>query len=184
MNNGLISTRYAKALYEFALQSHEENNVYDQARILAKVISESEELRKVLQHPVLPKVEKQKLLLSVFAGKTYPVLQKFIQLLFENKREDIILNIMLKYIDLYRKEKNIYAGKLITSTQIDKVTEGKLTKVIESRTQGTLEMEKIIRPDIIGGFILEVDNLRWDASISGQLRTLRNNFTEKNSKTI
>ena len=45
-------------------------------------------------------------------------------------------------------------------------------------------MEKIIRPEIIGGFILEVDNLRWDASISGQLRTLRNNFTEKNSKTI
>ena len=184
MNSGLISTRYAKALYEFACQSNAEGKVYEQAGLLIKIISASEEVRKVLQHPVLSKTEKQKVLFSVFEGKTEQVLQKFIQLLFENKREDIILYILLKYIDLYRKEKSIYAGKLITSTQIDKITEEKLTKVIESRTQGTLEMEKIIRPEIIGGFILEVDNLRWDASISGQLRTLRNNFTEKNSKTI
>lgn len=184
MNSGLISMRYAKALYEFALENKAEEKVYNEVRFLTQVMSGSDGLLKVLIHPVLPKIQKEDLLFSVFKGKIQPILKKFIQTVFDNKREEFILYILLKYIDLYRKEKNILAGKLIVAAEIESATEKKLIQVIESRTHGTLEMEKIIQPSIIGGFILEVDNIRWDASVTGQLKTLRKNFTEQNRKSI
>jgi F-type H+-transporting ATPase subunit delta len=81
---------------------------------------------------------------------------------------------MLKYIDFYRDRLNIYSGKLITATAIDAKLEKKLISVIENRKEGTLELHKEVNPDLIGGFILEVDNTRWDASIKRQLQAIMN----------
>jgi len=89
-------------------------------------------------------------------------------------RESYYQGIMLKFIDLYREKNNIYLGSLITASNIDALTEKKLTAVIESRRNGKLEIKKSIQSDLIGGFILEVDNTRWDASIKRQLQTIKN----------
>ena len=62
--------------------------------------------------------------------------------------------------------------------------EAKLMKLVESTTGGTIEMEKIIDPEILGGFMFEVDFVRWDASVSGQLRRIRSEYIEKNKKTV
>ena len=46
------------------------------------------------------------------------------------------------------------------------------------------EMEKLVDPEILGGFLFEVDFVRWDASVSGQLRRIRQEYIEKNKKTV
>ena len=43
---------------------------------------------------------------------------------------------------------------------------------VESRTQGTVEFQTEVDPEIIGGFILEYDTYRMDASIQNQLRQI------------
>jgi F-type H+-transporting ATPase subunit delta len=45
-------------------------------------------------------------------------------------------------------------------------------------------MEKIINPEILGGFMFEVDFVRWDASISGQLRRIRKDYIDRNKKIV
>jgi len=56
--------------------------------------------------------------------------------------------------------------------------------MVENTTGGTIEMEKVIDPEIIGGFMFEVDFVRWDASISGQLRRIKKEYIEKNNKIV
>lgn len=184
MNTGLISSRYAKALYETGSSKGVEDSLYRKAIEIVHLYKKSDDLKITLQHPLLSSGQKMEIFLSKIETSKLPVLLSFISIIFNNKREDLLLYIFLKYIDLYRKEKNIFAGKLITATEIDLATETKLVNVIEQNVHGKLEMDIQIQPAIIGGFILEVDNLRWDASISGQLRSLRKNFTEQNRKTI
>jgi F-type H+-transporting ATPase subunit delta len=43
-------------------------------------------------------------------------------------------------------------------------------------------MEKRIDPELIGGFVLELDNLRWDASLSGELKKISGKLTELNRR--
>ena len=41
--------------------------------------------------------------------------------------------------------------------------------LLESNTNGTVEFETEVEPDIIGGFILEYDTYRMDASVKSKL---------------
>lgn len=73
------------------------------------------------------------------------------------------------YITLYRKQKNVIRGKLITAAAVSGETEQKMRQMVESNTNGTVEFETEIEPDIIGGFILEYDTYRMDASVKSKL---------------
>lgn len=184
MNTGLIPVRYATALLDFASESNEQDRVYTEAKTIAQSYFQFSELRTVLDNPVMAKAEKRKIILLSAGGKTTKSFERFMDLLLENNREIYLQSIALKYIDLYRKKKNIFYGKLTTAAIVDPTTEKKLMKLVESQTGGTIEMEKIIDTNILGGFMFEVDFVRWDASVSGQLRRIKKEYIEKNNKTV
>lgn len=179
MNIGMISSRYATAMLAFATQNKLEKEFYELAKLVVANFSEQPKLMEALESPVVANVLKKQLLLLAAGSNVNSSFDKFVQLVIDNKRELYFRTIMLKYIDFYREKNNIYSGKLITASKTDASIEKKLITVIESRQKGTLEIEKIVNPDLVGGFILEVDNTRWDASIKRQLRTIKNELADK-----
>lgn len=184
MNTGLIPVRYATALLDFASVGNQQENVYQETQMLAKHFSQFVQLRAAMDNPVLSLADKRKLIVTAAGAKVSSSFERFLDLVLTNNREAHLQEIALKYIDLYRRKNNIYYGKLTTATVVNAATEAKLMKMIESTTGGTIEMEKVIDPEIIGGFQFEVDFVRWDASVSGQLRKIRNEYIEKNKKTV
>ena len=184
MNSGLIATRYAKALFAYANDSNSNYYVYEEAKALRNIFFQLSEFRSVLENPVLATSEKRKFILSAAGGKVSNALEQFIDMLLKNNRETFLQSIVLKYIDLYREGKNIHYGKLTTASEIDAVTEKKLISMVENETGGTIEMEKLIDASILGGFLFEVDFKRWDASVKGQLNSIRKEYMERNLKTI
>lgn len=184
MNNGLIAARYATALIGFANVSNSTEQVYDEAKIIVQSYFQFNELRQALDNPVLAKAEKYKIILLAAGGKVSKSLSRFVEILLENNREVHLLSIALKYIDLYRKENNIHSGKLTTATIVEKSVEKRLLAMMQNATGGTVEIEKIINPAILGGFQLEVDFVRWDASLSGQLQRIKADYIEKNKSIV
>lgn len=184
MNIGLLSVRYATSLFDFAKSNNEADKVYEEVKIILHILSEVRELKDTLQNPILSKKEKKGLILNIFDGKSTNSLKRFIDLLLENSRENQIQTIFLKYIDLYRQEKNIFYGKLTTATPIDKETEKNIVNLVLKKLGGTIELEKKIDPSILGGFLLQVDDIRWDGSVLGQLNQIRNRYMEYNKKII
>ena len=49
-----------------------------------------------------------------------------------------------------------------------------MRQLVESKTNGTVEFETEVNPDIIGGFILEYDTFRMDASVRSKLNNILN----------
>ena len=47
-----------------------------------------------------------------------------------------------------------------------------MKNIVQERTNGEVEFLTEVNPDIIGGFILEYDTYRMDASVQKQLRTI------------
>ena len=64
----------------------------------------------------------------------------------------------------------------------DAETEKRILEMIRRKTASSVEMEKRIDPELIGGFVLELDNLRWDASLSGELKKISGKLTELNRR--
>ena len=49
-----------------------------------------------------------------------------------------------------------------------------MKSMVENRTNGRVEFESEVNPDIIGGFIMEYDTYRMDASVKTRLNTILN----------
>ena len=87
-------------------------------------------------------------------------------------REAVIQLMAMSYAAIYRKEKNIIHGKLITATSINQATEEKVRHMVENLTNSNVEFHSEIDSELIGGFILEYDTYRMDASVKSQLRNI------------
>ncbi|HLP04047.1 MAG TPA: F0F1 ATP synthase subunit delta [Paludibacter sp.] len=180
MNKGLISARYAKALLDFAMKNSALEQVYGEARMVEKSFNSFSTLNRALENPVLPKSEKKKIMLMAAGGSVSPTFEKFVDLLVQNGREEDLQSVALKYIDLYRKMHNIRFGKLASAMQLDEATEKRLISIVQQQTGGTIELEKIINPELVGGFTFEVDFVRWDASVASQLKQIKKEYVEIN----
>ena len=172
MDIGVISTRYARALLKSATDAKLDTQVYQEMMTLAKSFTDVPALRQTIDNPMLEKAKKQTLLETAAGGKPSKLTQTFIALVLKEDRENMIQFMAFSYVTLYRKQKKVIRGKLTTAARVSPEMEQKMRQMVESKTQGTVEFETEVDPEIIGGFILEYDTYRMDASVKSQLNTI------------
>ena len=175
MDIGVISVRYARALLKSATDASLEDKVYQEMLLVAKSYIEVPALRHTIDNPMLPKEKKQMLLETAAGGDAIsPLAKAFVQLVLKEDRENMMQFIANSYVTLYRKQKNIIRGKLTTAVAVAPETEQRMRQMVENKTKGIVEFETEVNPDIIGGFVLEYDTFRMDASVKSQLNSILN----------
>ena len=174
MDIGVISVRYARALLKSATDAGIEDAVYAEMQQLAKSYIEVPQLRFTIDNPMLSKDKKEQLLLTAVGKKPSDLSKAFIRLVLKEDRESVMQFIANSYVTLYRQQKNVIRGRLITAAAVSPATEQKMRRMVESKTNGTVEFESEVNPDIIGGFILEYDTYRMDASVKTKLNSILN----------
>ena len=172
MDIGVISVRYARALLKSATDAKIEQQVYAEMQQIAKSYIEVPQLRSTIDNPMLSKDKKEALLLTAAGKEPSPLMKAFVQLVLKEDRESVMQFIANSYVTLYRQQKNVIRGRLITAAAVSPETEQKMRQMVESKTNGTVEFESQVNPDIIGGFILEYDTYRMDASVKTKLNSI------------
>lgn len=130
------------------------------------------ELRLTIENPMLPQETKEALLVTAVGDNPTALTKSFIRLVLRNDRENVMQLMANSYITLYRRQKNIIRGKLTTAVPVSSETENKMRAMVESKAKGAVEFETDVDPDIIGGFILEYDTFRMDASVKSKLNAI------------
>ena len=174
MDIGVISMRYARALLKSATDQKLEDAVYQEMMTVAKSYLDVPALRHTIDNPMLSKDKKEALLIVAAGEKPCTLTKSFIALVLKEDRENVMQFMANSYITLYRKQKNVIRGKLTTAARVSAETEQKMRQMVESKTNGTVEFETEVNPDIIGGFILEYDTYRMDASVKSKLNNILN----------
>lgn len=169
---GVISVRYARALLKCAMELNLEDKVYQEMITLADQYNRVPELRSTIDNPMLEKNKKQALLQAACGKNLSELTARFIQLVLQEGRENVMQMMATSYITLYRKQKNIISGRLITATTVTSEVEQKMKQMVQRKSQGTVEFQTEVDPDIIGGFILEYDSYRMDASVQTKLNNI------------
>lgn len=172
MDIGVISVRYARALLKAAIDAGQEDKVYREMQTLAQCFIDVPGLRFTIDNPMLSKDKKKELLVTACGSDISTLVVTFITLVLKEDRENVLQFIANSYITLYRQHKNIIRGKLTTAVSVSDDTTKKMREMVECRTKGTVEFETEINPDIVGGFVLEYDTYRLDASVQKQLREI------------
>lgn len=181
MNRGIISTRYAKALLYYTLERGSEEVVYTKMKQLSKCFFEVPDFEKSLSTPILSDDDKFSLVKTASGDITSGEFDQFVTLVIKNKRECLLKSISLVYINLHLKHKNISICNLVTAVPITDEIEERIKKLITGKTHGAVELNKSVNPDILGGFVFELNYNRLDASIAAQLNRIKKEFTAINN---
>ena len=173
MKVGTISTRYAKAILMYALERGEEEQLHTEMKNLSEQFKALPLLGEVLEDPTVSANEKINLLHTA-AGKTPSnAYLQAVRLLIQNRREHYVRHIALVYDKLCRKRKNRTTVKLTTTEATNDELQQALINLVAGNNNMQVDFTAIIDENLVGGFILEVEDFRLDASVRNQLNQLR-----------
>jgi len=176
MKGTRAALRYAKAVLNLAKESQKEQQVNDSMLLIANTISESKELALVLSSPVIKVADKIKALNAIFSDSVDQISLGVIGLLGENKRLPLLGMVAKQYSILFDHDKLVDAAIVTTAVPLTAALNKKVLAKIKELTGQEATIENIVNPDIIGGFILRVGDLQYDASISNNFNELKRQF--------
>ncbi len=168
MNEGLIPKRYAKALLKLATERGDDSRIYTLMQALSASFASQPSLAAAIRNPFLGYTDKQRLLMAA-AGATEKdtTFIDFLKLLDRNKRTGMAREAVMAYMHIYRV-------KVTAAAPMGPKEENRLKKLIEDRLNGgTMEYNLLIDPELIGGFTVDIDSERLDASVANELKQLR-----------
>lgn len=174
----LLSKRYAKALFDLAVELNILEKVNSDLRLIGKVFSENRELRVIIANPVIDAYKKINILNKLFEGKVQELTIKFLRLITTKGREKYIQYISEAFNGIYKEYKNILSVNLTTAQRAEKVITDDIINKLHEATSMNIELTEKVDEDIIGGFIINFQDYRYDASIINQLNKLKKEFSE------
>lgn len=178
MISGLIPHRYALALFKFAGENDSQRQVYDVMLNVIDAFRNNPRLEKVLSNPFVEQADKRELLLTAAGKNPGDDYRRFVTLILDHNREEFAYLMALAYCDIYRKANNISQVRITTAVELPESEIDKLKGVVQRAFKDrTFEYKVNVDPELIGGFVIDVDTTRMDASISNELEQLRQNLS-------
>ena len=171
MSEHRAAYRYAKALMDLAVEQGQVRGMEKDMRLILDTIQENESLKDVLRNPTLTGVDKKNTLTALFKG-SQPLTTELFKLLATNKRIDILKEIAGQFIALFEQMQGQEVATVVTAVPLNKALETKLLKKLQEISGKEVTLENEIDKDLIGGFILRVGDLEYNASLSGKLEKL------------
>ena len=168
--------RYAKATINLAENQKKTDDVNNDMLLISKTINESTELQSFINNPVSKADAKLKVINSIFNNKLNEITQGVLKLLVANKRLPLLPFVAKQYTNLFEKSQGVEIAKVTTAIPLSSDLEKKILTKIKELTDKKVSLENIIDETIIGGFILQIGDKQFDASITGKLNNLRRNF--------
>lgn len=171
-----LSRRYANAIFDLAREeNNEEAFTLDIDRFVG--VFEGSELHDVLTNPAFG-VEKRKSLALRIADRLVvtTLFVKFLSYLIERDRLVFLPSIGLHYRRLLEETKGRVEARVLTPNTLGQEKKDNLGRVLKGICGKEVILKEEIRTDLIGGLLIELEGKIYDATISTQLQSMRENI--------
>ncbi|MEP5256064.1 ATP synthase F1 subunit delta [Winogradskyella rapida] len=176
MSGSRAAIRYAKAVLSLAIDQKSTDAVQSDMKTITDTIAESTDLSQMLQSPVVKASDKKAVLTQVFTN-TNAVTVNLIDTLIANKRLAILNDVAVSYTHLYDEMKGMQVATVTTAVALSDDLKSKVLAKVKELTGKDAEVTNVIDESIIGGFVLRVGDIQYNASIANKLNNLKREFT-------
>jgi F-type H+-transporting ATPase subunit delta len=172
--NPVISNRYAKALFLLAKKENLLQEISRESQSVIDFFSNQKGAMMLLKNPVVSKEKKTNIFQKSFQGQLSTLMQSFIKLVIDKGRYRDLLSILDQYIEIYRKEMNIISLELVTTKKINDSLKQKINNKLGA--QENVLFKETIDPKILGGILIRLNDLQFDATVKNKLNNVRKTF--------
>ena len=173
MNESKISVHYARALFKLAKEKDILKQIADDSTLLFESINTSAEFHKFLKDPLMYPSKKKAIMQQTFADNISEISMDFLNLIFTKQREEYLPLILRNYLSYYRKETGIKEATITTAVPLSESVSQTLTEKISRRLNTQVDLTQYTNREVIGGFILRIEDMQIDASLATHLRHIR-----------
>jgi F-type H+-transporting ATPase subunit delta len=173
MSVGKISVRYARALFLSARDQDRLDEVRTDMELFLATIRRNEDILKLLDSPIVDTSRKSEALTAIFKDHFSSLTLDFIKLVARNKREEFMPGMARHFIKLFKEEKGIQVARVISAVKMDSDAGEHIRELIRKAFKSEIELEQEVKKELIGGFVLRVENKQLDASVKGKLARIK-----------
>ncbi|ETN94104.1 ATP synthase F1 subcomplex delta subunit [Zhouia amylolytica] len=176
MAGSRAAIRYAKAILGLATDQNAAAAVNEDMGLIKNTIAGSSDLKALLENPIVKSNVKVTALKEIFKGIN-TISEGLFDLLADYKRVDILGDIAEKYIILYDEQKGKQVAVVTTAVPLTAELEQKVLAKVKELSGKEITLENKIDESIIGGFILRLGDVQYNASVANKLNSLRRSFS-------
>ncbi len=174
MSKRTSAARYARALFEIALQESDIEQVDRDLTAAAAAIREHADLRKVLGNPRVPETVRRNIIMGVAAelGVAPPV-AKLLALIADRDIVDLLPDIASVYRARLLAHQNIVEAAVTSALPLSPEAAAGVQAGLASATGKRVEMTVSVDPSLLGGVVARVGSTVFDGSVRTQLKKMR-----------
>ena len=173
MSDYRAASRYAKSLFDLAVELKREKNIYQDMNLVEEVVKQNRKLLILLKNPIVRYDYKLRVLSEVFEKHCNELTVKFFGLIARKNRTDILPDVAKIYISLYHEQQGMVRANVSTATKLSKSLEKDFIDLITKSTGKQVELNTRIDDSLIGGYVLKVGDNMIDNSLKHKLNKLR-----------
>lgn len=175
MTGTRAALRYAKAILDVSNAKGNADAVSNDMMMISDAIKQSNELKLFLENPIIKGESKLAALNEIFASANADTKNLF-SVLLQNKRIDILEAIAKQFSVLYDELKGVQVAYVTTATALTAELEAQILAKIKEFSTKEISIVSEVNPDIIGGFIIRLGDMQYNASIANKLSQLKREF--------
>lgn len=180
MTHFRVAKRYAKGYMDFLTDSGKEEILMEEMLQLRDLIQSSRELKNFFASPVIDFKRKTQIMENVLEAFSIET-KTFLSLIIKQGRSEAIGAIAHEFVQLYKTKNGIKDVKITSAQELQEhQIEAILSKAKEFLPENTkFEVVSKVNPELIGGFILRLDDKQYDASLKTKMNNIKKEFDLK-----
>lgn len=169
----LVSKTYGDALFSVAVEENRVDTFAEEAKVLATVFSENQELQKLMDNPKIIKEDKIKLIEETFTSHVSKEIIGLIALLISKGHSKDISSVFDYFIALVKEEKKIGTAFVTTAVELTDIQKSAVEKrLLKTTRYESFEMNYSVDKSLIGGMVIRIGDRVVDSSIKTKLYEL------------
>ena len=177
MKSSRAAIRYARALILESSEKDALDKTHEDMLLVKETFDQNIDLKYMVESLVIKNSMKLSSLRLVFKNLSQISLN-LINVLSENNRIDIIDLVAEKYILQYKEIRGIQSVTLTTAVPVNKKIEAEFLKKISELTDKKTTLIKQVDKSLIGGFVLRIGDLQYNASYKNKLKNIKQEFNK------
>jgi len=178
MSDQRIAYRYAKALLELAEEQNVTEKIFEDMSLFSSVCDANRDLRLMLRNPTVTHLKKLTILKAIFGSKVHSITNSYIDIITRKNRENMLEVTAREFVHLYYIKKGIDVASVTTTFELDSALKGEFEKSVKNITGREVLLEEKVDKEILGGFILKIEDRQLDESVRSKLNELDYRFGE------
>ena len=162
---------YAEALYDAAKAAGELPRIEEELLAMMCAVVQDDRVMRFLDSPVIPFPEKRRVLESALAG-FHRITVNFILVVVERIRVELFCDIGRAFRDHANRMAGIAEFRVVTASRLEPEISRRLKEMLEKQLARPVVLAEAVRPELLGGMVLEHEDFRWNWSLARRLRRL------------